>query len=336
MRRVLFLAGIAALALTANLSVHAAPASDAKFAISLDAHTLPLSSSDPKLNTLGRLRYRGGLEIDSSDSRFGGLSAMAISADGTQILAISDEAHWFRATLHYSAKGDLSGISDGALADMRALDGATLRGKQGDAEGMATVTPHGIDGEVLVSFEGDHRVWRYDLAKGLDAVPSAFPMPDAIKSLDSNKGLESFVALGGGKYLAIAETGQNTDGTHPAWLVGDGAPQTLRVTHHDPYEVTDGTIGPDGNLYLMERHYFGPLGGVVAAVREVPSAAIKPGAQLDGGEIAKFTMRQNIDNMEGIAMRLGPDDKTFVYLLADDNYSPIERTVLLMFELLPP
>jgi hypothetical protein len=44
-------------------------------------------------------------------------------------------------------------------------------------------------------------------------------------------------------------------------------------------------------------------------------------------------MRENIDNMEGIATRRGQHGETFVYLLADDNYNPVERTLLLMFEL---
>ncbi len=159
---------------------------------------------------------------------------------------------------------------------------------------------------MLVSFERDHRVWRYDLSKGLDATPQAVAMPDAIKMLESNSGLEGLTARDTDTFLAVAETAQNADGTHPAWLVESGRAETLRAAHHDPYEISDAAFGPDGNLYLLERHYYDPIRGIVIAVREVDGASVKPGAQLEGSEIASFTMRQNIDNMEGIALRRGP------------------------------
>jgi hypothetical protein len=40
----------------------------------------------------------------------------------------------------------------------------------------------------------------------------------------------------------------------------------------------------------------------------------------------------NIDNMEGLAVRRGPKGETLLYILSDDNYSPLQRTLLLMFE----
>ena len=57
------------------------------------------------------------------------------------------------------------------------------------------------------------------------------------------------------------------------------------------------------------------------------------GATLGGKEIAEFSMRENIDNMEGLALRRGADGKTFLYMISDDNYNPLQRTLLLMFEL---
>ncbi len=82
--------------------------------------------------------------IESSDRAFGGLSALAISPDGTKLLSVSDEAHWFRATLNYDAKGRLVGIAHGEMADMRGLDGQVIHGKDGDAEGLAV--PGALDG----------------------------------------------------------------------------------------------------------------------------------------------------------------------------------------------
>jgi hypothetical protein len=140
--------------------------------------------------------------------------------------------------------------------------------------------------------------------------------------------------------LGIAETPQKgSNGDNPAWLIPapgatDGVSGALSVAAHTPYEISDATMSPDGkHLYLLERHYYDPIRGIVIAVREVDADTIKPGARLEGTEIASFTMRENIDNMEGIATRRGQHGETFVYLLADDNYNPVERTLLLMFEL---
>ena len=41
----------------------------------------------------------------------------------------------------------------------------------------------------------------------------------------------------------------------------------------------------------------------------------------------------NIDNMEGLAVRRGPKGETLLYMISDNNFSPFQRTVLLMFEL---
>src|SRR5262249_44008455 len=154
------------------------------------ASPIPLHDDRPNDFRVGKLIYRGGLEISSTDMRFGGLSDIAISADGSDILAVEDVAFWFRAKLHYAADGSLHGISDGEIAPMRDALGGELHEKAGDAEGLTLLQDHNIDGKALVSFEEDHRVWEYDLAKGFGALPNSVPMGDWIKGLNANEGLE--------------------------------------------------------------------------------------------------------------------------------------------------
>jgi len=58
--------------------------------------------------------------------------------------------------------------------------------------------------------------------------------------------------------------------------------------------------------------------------------------RVNGEVLAELSFQDaNIDNMEGIAVRRGKNGETFLYLIADNNYSPLQRTVLLMFELKP-
>jgi hypothetical protein len=72
---------------------------------------------------------------------------------------------------------------------------------------------------------------------------------------------------------------------------------------------------------------------VVVAVQRIDASAVKPGARLNGEEIAHFTMHENIDNMEGMALRRDGGGHTLLYMISDDNYNLVlQRTVLLMFE----
>ncbi|HVZ14607.1 MAG TPA: twin-arginine translocation pathway signal, partial [Bauldia sp.] len=44
----------------------------------------------------------------------------------------------------------------------------------------------------------------------------------------------------------------------------------------------------------------------------------------------------DIDNMEGLAARPGPNGETLLTLISDDNQSLLQRTVLLQFALPAP
>lgn len=340
----LSLLGVAAGALCVvigiRLSVGPIDASPAESVV-LNYKVLPLSSANLKENRVGQLVFRGGIEITSPDPRFGGWSGLLVSADGTHLLSQSDEGHWLRANLRYDRHGKLAGIGDGVLADMEGPDGSKLKTKQeADAEGLAALSGKGPDGPVAVSFERDARIWRYDLSNSLDVPPTNLAAPEEIKTLDFNSGLEGLTRFSPTLLLAIAETPRIRGNDHPAWLIPiSGAKEAthseqLSIRHHDPYEISDAAMSPDErSLYLLERHYFGPLRGIVVAVRRVPASTVNPGAQVDGEEIARFTMHENIDNMEGLALRRDAAGHTLLYMISDDNYNlMLQRTVLLMFE----
>ena len=48
--------------------------------IAIEATPIPLSAEEHDRDTVGQLRYRGGLHLSTDNSRFGGLSALGISA----------------------------------------------------------------------------------------------------------------------------------------------------------------------------------------------------------------------------------------------------------------
>ena len=60
---------------------------------------------------------------------------------------------------------------------------------------------------------------------------------------------------------------------------------------------------------------------------------IKPGAQVDGTPLIEADLGQQIDNMEGIAVHRNASGEIIITLVSDDNFSPIQRNLLLQFAL---
>lgn len=317
-----------ALALVLALPAHAGP-------ISVDVHSIPLFDSRPNDRHIGHLIYRGGLELRSNDRRFGGLSDLAISTDGARVLAVSDMAFWLKARLTYDAQGNLSGMADAEMAPMLNEAGNPMVEKEGDAEALTAVTPGEPWGTVLVGFERNVRVWRYDLSHGLNAKPANVPIGLWVAPLDNNKQIEAITLVHPDTLLAFAEAspdGGDIPGALEAYP-GNAAhmnTRTLTVAVHRPFDITSAANAPDG-IYLLERR-FSLLGGLGMEIRHVAAAEIHSGARIEGTVMANLTGASNIDNMEGIAVRKGTHGETLLYVIADDNYNVLQRTVLMMFE----
>jgi len=63
----------------------------------------------------------------------------------------------------------------------------------------------------------------------------------------------------------------------------------------------------------------------------VPLARVQPRAVLDGPVILSGDMGQQIDNFEGIAVHREASGAVVMTLVSDDNFSPLQRTLLLQF-----
>jgi hypothetical protein len=127
--------------------------------IPVRAFHVVLSHDDPKIDRVDALKFRGGLDLRSSDPRFGGLSGLNISADGHRLTAVGDRGIWFTANLEYDPEGRLNGISATRLRPMRGLDGKPFcKPNLTDSESIARQT----DGSLVFGFEGVHRLRGYE------------------------------------------------------------------------------------------------------------------------------------------------------------------------------
>ena len=83
---------------------------------------------------------------------------------------------------------------------------------------------------------------------------------------------------------------------------------------------------------MLERSY-SRLTGVGMRIRRIPLAEVKPGATVDGPALIEADMGFQIDNMEGLSVHRAADGALVLTLISDDNFSLIQRTLLLQFTL---
>jgi hypothetical protein len=291
--------------------------------------------------------FRGGLELRSRDPDFGGISSLLVSRDGSRFLAVTDEAHWILGRLDYR-DGQLVDATGETIAPMLDADGRPMEGKLGDAEGLASASPDGRFDDLFVSFEGTHRVWRYPFgAAGVKARPEPVPLPAAALRTSPNGGIEGLVLVRDSTLLAVTERDRNRDGNYRAWLVpfANGssdvsrAPAWLSIKPVPPFSMTDVRMLETGELLTLERR-FDRRRGVGMQMRRItwtpPEDGQRLNEPLDGEVVVNLDAGYEIDNMEGIDLRRGDDGEQLVYVISDDNFNrPLQRTLLLMFELLP-
>jgi hypothetical protein len=290
----------------------------------VETRPVPLDFSTPERGTVGRLRYHGGLALRSLDERLGGLSGLLIHPDGGAFIAVSDNGYWIGANLIHDEHGNLADIADMTITPMLAPDGRPLHsGSERDAEALARAP----EGGIIAAFERDHRLWRYEKP---EALPAPTKQPAELGEQPSSEGVEALTALADNRLLALSE-GLKTEGGVVGWAQDAGG-RWSRLTWRTGggFQPTGLAVLPDGDVLVLERRFVPPG----ARFRRIASAAIAPGAVLEGEEIARLEGTLTVDNMEGIDALRSSDGKVLIYVVSDDNYSPIQTTLLMMFELL--
>ncbi len=306
----------------------------APVSIEVKARPLPAFDLRDRARTrFGALDYRSGLALTSSFPGFGGLSAIRLDPKGERFVSLSDQGAWFTGRILYEGRV-MAGLADVEAAPLLFMDGRPIT-EHGwyDSESLA------FDGDIAyVGLERVNQVMRFDFSKGFTrAHGEVVPMPPAVKRLPNNKGLEALVVVPkglplAGTLLALSERGLDANGNLIAFMVGGPSPGQFSVRRTDDFDISDAVILPSGDLLVLERK-FSLLSGVGIRIRRVALAAIAPGALVDGPAIFNADLGQEIDNMEGIDAHVTPEGDTVLTLVSDDNFSMIQRTLLLQFTL---
>jgi len=281
----------------------------------------------------GRCVFRGGLELSSSHSAFGGLSGMAMDADGGGFLALSDRGVWLRADIRYDGARPV-GLANCVMAPMLGPDGRPLSGTRlYDTESLC------IDnGVAYVGIERAHQVLRFDWARERFAARGRpVPVPPAFGTLPANRGCEGLAVAPptsplAGALIALSErSGGRSEPTKGFILTGPRRGE-FRYALKDDFDATDIAFLPDGDLLVLER-YYRIFRGAGVRIRRIDGATIRPGALLDGPPVLTADMGYQIDNMEALGVHATREGEIVLTLLSDDNFSFLQRTLLLQFVL---
>jgi len=277
---------------------------------------------------VGELIYRGGVALSSPDARFGGWSDMRVSADGTTLTAISDRGAWLQARILHDAGGTLKGLAAARIGRLVDPAGRPFEGFKGDAESLAATA----DGGWIVGFERRHRMLLYPRAEPpFSAPPALVPPPPGLERAPSNGGLEALVQLGPGQLLALTEDLTDAAGDIVGWIREGTAWRQIGYAAEPRFRPTAATILPDGDLVVLERR-LGFFDLAAARLARVPRDQLAGASRLVGRTMALIEEPMTVDNFEGIDAVRGPRGETLIYILSDDNFSFLQRTLLLCFE----
>lgn len=282
-----------------------------------------LDPERPARRDFGSLRLLGAWRLRSADARLGGVSAMAAEPGG--LLALSDSG----TVMHIALKDGrpaalrLHGLPDGP--------GLATRKSDRDTEALA-IDPR--TGRAWVTFEIRHQVRRY---------APAFSRAEAWRRIQRprrwrmNGGVEAMARLNDGRFLLFSETRRGPGRTSDL-LIYSGDPtapgiQPRRVGYlpPGPLEPTDAAVLGEGRVLVLHRH-FSLRSGVWAMLGVIdPTAPAGPGP-VRPRLLASWGPNDAIDNMEALAVTR-EDGREVVWMASDDNFNPLQRTLLLKFAL---
>jgi hypothetical protein len=285
----------------------------------LFSRPVPLDPDQPTERRLGPLTFVGGWVLSSDDRRFGAISSMSVA--GGRVVALSDQGIIFRFALPVTDRASVE------IHPLREGPGSPSSKADRDSESLAL-----FGGNAWLGYENSNQIWRFRVA---DWAAAARAAPPGMKDWPPNVGAEAMLRLPDGRFLVFAEHLDDDDGNSAAILFsGDPAEQgtpamTLRYRPPGGHRITDAALLPNGRLILLSRG-FTVSGGWSAKLltAELPGQA---GELMQTYEVATLATPLTVDNMEALAVTV-EQGRTILWIASDDNLIPLQRTLLMKFE----
>ncbi|QIB34805.1 esterase-like activity of phytase family protein [Ancylobacter pratisalsi] len=319
-----------------TLLLMACPGAGVAQTVPLDIAATPLMRFDASgAVEFGALGFLGGLVLTSTSPQFGGLSGMSIEPDGAHFLAVTDHGFWLKGRI--TAEDDRpTGISGAVMAPMLGPGRKPLaKSRRRDVESL-TRTPLGY----VVGIERTQEIWLFPGQAPLATPARRLFSGPPLDALGSNEGIEALIAPpdnAPAPLIAIAEQSPTNAGILQGFLFDPLEPMKLAgsfsLARIDEFSATDAAISDDQMVYLLERR-FDLLRGVAMRIRRFPLSEVRPGAEIVGETLITANRAASIDNMEAISLYRNEAGELIITLLSDNNFSLLQRTLLLRFKVL--
>lgn len=280
----------------------------------------------------GPLRLEQVWRLTSMNSSFGGYSAVLRMTPG-RLTAFSDRGYF----MEFGEPGG---------AGIAPRFGSTQPGSSAlkTNRDIEAVTWNQDTGQLWLAQEGQNAVARYGPGMRLEVrrkVPEWRDWP-------SNSGVEAFVRLKDGRFIALCECRDGWFGEfrHPA-TIHSGDPTEARPAEAftfagvDGYRPTDMAQLPDGRVLILMRRLVWPVPARFAIkVALADPAEIRPGQVWRATEIAELSAPWPVDNYEGLAIERQLDGTLVAWIISDENSAVSQRVLLLKVRIdetaLPP
>ena len=296
------------------------PRTERQATLSVAFEPIPVSGRPDYAEHLGKFRFEAAWHLASQSRHFGSYSALLAMPDKS-FLAISDDGHYLRFTLPGAASHQLKA---GPL-----LEEVSEHKSDKDIE-SATRDPR--TGKIWLALEGANSV--YLLNPDLAAV--RMKAPAAIAGWGTNAGAEAMTRLTDGRFVLLREAFDGSFETrrHDA-VVFEGDPTVGARSWHfvfdgpEGFSPTDMAQLPDGRLLILMRRLVWPMPQRFAGRLAIGDPRrIKPGQPWKVKEVARIASSMPVDNFEGLAVTPSVDGRLAVWIISDDNFGVLQKTIL--------
>ncbi|RPE63082.1 hypothetical protein EDD53_2678 [Pacificibacter maritimus] len=258
-------------------------------------------------------KYVGSTLWTSDDPLHGGYSGLEVTADGRGFVAISDHGSIAKGRFERAETGVIKSVTSVQRHALKGADSDTIKKYERDAEGLA-IAPNG---QLFISFEGIHKIYRYpsdtSRAMKMDQHP-------AFEALQSNSSLEALAITDTGHILTVPERSGGETRPFPVYRFdGTHWDQPYSIPRSANYLPVGMDIGPDGKLYLLERWFRGI--GFSSRVRRFDFGT----SRLTNETTLLESSLGAHDNLEGLAVWHDGKDIRLT-MISDDNFKAFQVT----------
>ncbi len=293
-------------------------------AVELKSIKINLFPTDLENISLNKLKFVSGIEIKSNHPDFGGLSGLIINEDKS-LISVGDQGTWLTGKIKIDENGKLVEIINGRLGYLKGNENNPLykHGKSyTDAE---SIEPY--NNKFVVSFERKHRILIFN-----DIFLHSEIFYDRIKYLDlpDNGGIEAMAPLKNNSIFLLSENLIHPDDKIAGYLLSDNKLKKVYVKKNGSFKPTDMSSLPDGNILLLERS-FSPVRGVSARISAIKYEDLKPNSVILPFTLDTLKPPMVVDNFEGISFLKLNDGGYYIFILSDDNFNFLQKTLLYQF-----